>query len=415
MSSRRSLRAGTAIVRLAAGGANQAHVLRVDDGDRWRTFGRLTREDVLQLALIFNGQLVNRFEEERAARGELELARQGSIRGARTRTKHVVVLRLELRAAHEDERAFSTRAEMQRVRDGVSSRAGRPDEEQRLAARRFPCDRVAQSADRRALPDERAVHAAARLVQEIFRDAQLALERRRPFRDPRFERRIGGLQRLRRAPALVVELCVPDRAGDLIGDDRHQAAIVRIECLPNRALDRKHSHQLVANEEGDGDLALGVGQTGHRHDVADFRGASRLHHLAALRRGVGALLPQIAQLHHLPLLRDDADGADPDLDAAADRLALVAAAGDDTQRLAVGLEQENDRVVRFEQLAHRPERDVVDLLEVERGIDLAGDALQDLELRRLAGDLRRRILQVVTVGRGAFPPTARDRCRRPGA
>ena len=259
---------------------------------------------------------------------------------------------------------------MQRVRHRFLARAGRTGQQQRLGARRLSRDRVAQRANRRALADQRTVHAAARMAQEIFGDAQLALERRRPFRDARFERRIGGLQRLRGAPPLVVELRVADRAGDLVRDDRHQAAIVLVECLPHRALDREHADELVANEERDRDLALRVGQARHRHDVADFRAAAGLHHLAPLRRGVGALLTQVAELQHLPLLRDDADGADADPDAAADRLVLVAAAGDDTQRLAAGLDQENERVVELEQLVHRPQRDVVDLLEVERRVDL---------------------------------------------
>jgi hypothetical protein len=74
-------------------------------------------------------------------------------------------------------------------------------------------------------------------MQEILGDAQLALERRRPFRDPRFERGIGGLQRFGGPPPLVVELRITDRAGDLIRDNRHQTAIVRVECLPDRAFD----------------------------------------------------------------------------------------------------------------------------------------------------------------------------------
>ena len=141
-------------------------------------------------------------------------------------------------------------------------------------------------------------------------------------------------------------------------------------------------------------MAFGVGQPGNRHDVTDFRGASRLHHLPALRRGVGALLTEIAQLQHLPLLRDDADGADADADAAAGRLILVAAAGDHPKGLTIRLEEQDDGVVRCEQLAHGHERDVVDFLEIERRVDLARDALQDLELRRLPCDLRRRTFRL---------------------
>jgi hypothetical protein len=41
-------------------------------------------------------------------------------------------------------------------------------------------DRVAQGTDGRALAQERAIHAAAGLLQEILGDAQLALERSVP-------------------------------------------------------------------------------------------------------------------------------------------------------------------------------------------------------------------------------------------
>ena len=101
-------------------------------------------------------------------------------------------------------------------------------------------------------------------------------------------------------------------------------------------------------------------------------------------------------MQHLALLRDDADDAGADLHASADRLILVAAAGDDSQRLAAGLEQQNDRVVELEQLVHRPQRDVVDLVEVERRVDLGGHALQDLDLGRLPGELRDRRSSPVT-------------------
>ena len=121
---------------------------------------------------------------------------------------------------------------MQGVRHGFLARARRTDQQQRLGARCLPGDRVAKGANRRALADERSVHAAARMVQEIFSDAQLALERRRPFGDARFERRIGRLQRVGGSPPLIVQLRVADRARDLVRDDRHQAAIVLVEGVP---------------------------------------------------------------------------------------------------------------------------------------------------------------------------------------
>ena len=128
------------------------------------------------------------------------------------------------------------------------------------------------------------------MTQEIFSDAQLALERRRAFRDARFERRIGCLQRVGGAPPLVVQLRVTDRARDLARNDRHQVAIVLVKRLAHRALDREHPHELVADEEWNGNLALGVRQARDRHDIADFRSAAGLHHLPPLRRGVRALL-----------------------------------------------------------------------------------------------------------------------------
>ena len=87
--------------------------------------------------------------------------------------------------------------------------------------------------------------------------------------------------------------------------------------------------------------------------------------------------PRLSSCRIFRLLRDDADGAGADADAAADRLVLVAAAGDDAQRLAAGFDEQDDRVMELEQLVHRPQRDVVDLVEIERRVDLGGHALQD--------------------------------------
>ena len=118
---------------------------------------------------------------------------------------------------------------MQGTRHGFLARTRRTGQQQRLGARCLPRDRVAEGANRRALADQRPVHTAARMIQEILGDAQLALERRRPFGDPRFERRIGRLQRVGGPPPLVVQLRVADRARDLVRDDCHQAAIVLVK------------------------------------------------------------------------------------------------------------------------------------------------------------------------------------------
>ena len=132
-----------------------------------------------------------------------------------------------------------------------------------------------------------------------------------------------------------------------------------------------------------------LGSPGHRHRLSELRLAAGLHHLAPLCRSIGALLPEVVDVQHLALLRDDTDHAGADLHSPADGLILIASACHDFQRLAVGLEQQDVGVVELEQLVHRPQRDVTDLVQVERGIDVGGDALQDLELGCLPGEFRR--------------------------
>ena len=112
---------------------------------------------------------------------------------------------------------------------------------------------------------------------------------------------------------LLVEPRVVDRARDLVGDDRDELALVLAEGAPHRALDREHADQLVAHQQRNGDLALRVGQAGDGNGVAELLAATGLHHLPPLRRGVRPLLPEVAHVQHLALLRHDADhaGADP--------------------------------------------------------------------------------------------------------
>ena len=95
-------------------------------------------------------------------------------------------------------------------------------------------------------------------------------------------------------------------------------------------------------------------------------------------------------MHHPSLLCDDTDHPRANLHSPAGRLILIAPACHHLQRLLSGLEQKNVRVVELEQLVHRPKGNVTDLLEVERRIDVGRHALQDLDLGRLAGELRRR-------------------------
>ena len=43
--------------------------------------------------------------------------------------------------------------------------------------------------------------------------------------------------------------------------------------------------------------------------------------------------------------------------------------------------------MKLEELIHRPQRDVVDLFQIEGRVDFGGNTLQDLELPHLAGEL----------------------------
>ena len=203
-----------------------------------------------------------------------------------------------------------------------------------------------------------------------------------------------------------------------------------VKCLPLRTLDREHSNQFVANEQRNRDLALRVGQARDRHCVTNVRAAAGLHHLAPLCRRIRTLLSKVGELQHPPFLRHNADRAGADSDTAADGLILVAAAGDDAQCVAAGLDEQNERVMGLEQVVKRLQRMLVDLLEIERRVDLSGDALQDVEFGGLARERRCRTLRVgrrsrlafqgrlgflITVGTALFPLRERDRRRRPAA
>ena len=190
-------------------------------------------------------------------------------------------------------------------------------------------------------------------------------------------------------------------------------------------LDREHPDQLVPDEQWNGNLALRVGQTRDRHRLSDAGLEAGLHRLAPLRRGIGALLPEVVDAQHLALLGDDTDHAGADLHSPAGGLILIAPACHHFQRLAVGLQQQDVGVVELEQLVHRPQRHVTDLVQVERRIDVGGDALQDLELGRLAGEFRRGFMRLwrlghrtthrSTWGTAASPPRAPDKCPLHGA
>ncbi len=304
--------------------------------------------------------------------------------------------RPELGTADEDERARPSRSGVQLVRDGLLAGSGRADEEQRIRSRGFAGHGVPQRPDGGAVAEKRAFDAAAGVVQECLCDAQLALELGGPFRDARLERFIGGLELLGGAAALLVQLGVADRAGDLVRDDQDEPAVVRVERLRHGALDREHADQLVPDQQRDRDLALGIGEPGNGHGVAELGAAAGLDHLPALRRRIRPLLPQVVDVQQAALLGDHADDAGADPHATANRLVLVPAARDHAQHLAARLDEQDDRMVELEQLVHRPQRDVADLVQLERRVDGGRDALQDLELRGLPLD---RPCEIVPAGR----------------
>src|SRR4029434_2752243 len=97
--------------------------------------------------------------------------------------------------------------------------------------------------------------------------------------------------------SLLVQPGIVDRTRDLVGDDGHEVSIVVPEGAWDGTLDREHPDQIVANEQRNGDLTLGVGKTRHRDRVSQLRLSTRLLHLAPLCRGVGALVPTVAYVH----------------------------------------------------------------------------------------------------------------------
>ena len=339
----------------------------------------------------FRRQLVDGVEEQRAAGGQLELAVEKRLAAGRAMRRLAVGDSASAAYASSGQLTKmnapgAPRRGVKRVRHRLLAGSRRADEQQRLRSRGLARDGVPQRADRGAVAEQRTLDTAARVAQELLGDAQLALERGGPFGDARLERRVGRLQRLGGAAALLVELRVVDRAGDLVGDDRDEPAIVLAEASAARALDREDADQLVADQQRDRDLALGVGSPGTGTASPSSAPRPALTICRRCAAAYGALLAQVADVQHLALLRDHADDAGADPHAAADRLVLVAAAGDHAQRLAARLDQQDDRVMELEQLVHRPQRDVVDLLEVERRVDGGRDALQDLELRGLPLD-----------------------------
>src|SRR6185503_13314271 len=99
----------------------------------------------------------------------------------------------------------SARGDVYGVRDRFFSCARRAGQEQRVPAGRLPSNVFPEGADGRAVAEQRTLDAPARIVQEILGDAQLALERRGPLRDSRFEGDVHRLKLVGGASPLFVE------------------------------------------------------------------------------------------------------------------------------------------------------------------------------------------------------------------
>src|SRR5688572_31053890 len=141
-----------------------------------------------------------------------------------------------LRATDKNERARAPGRVMDRTRDGLLTRSSRTGQQQRRGHRGLTFDGIAQCPDRAAFAEQRALDAAARFVQERLRHAQLAFERRGPFRNPSLERCVGLLQRLRSEPSLLVQSSIVDRTRNLVGDDRHEVSLMLTERARHRTL-----------------------------------------------------------------------------------------------------------------------------------------------------------------------------------
>ena len=85
------------------------------------------------------------------------------------------MMRVQLGAAHEDERACASGGHVQRVRHRLLAGPGRTDEQQWLGDGRLPSDGLSQRAHGSALAEQWTLDTAARLAQELLGDAQLAL------------------------------------------------------------------------------------------------------------------------------------------------------------------------------------------------------------------------------------------------
>ena len=85
----------------------------------------------------------------------------------------------------------------------------------------------------------------------------------------------------------------------------------------------------------------------------------------------------------------------------------VAAARDDAQRRPRIVHQQDQRVPEAEHVVHRVEHDVVDLLEVEGGVEAGRDAAEDAHLLRHPAELFGELLDLPLVRQSFLTPRTR--------
>src|SRR5262245_50323669 len=106
------------------------------------------------------------------------------------------------------------------------------------------------------------------MLPRLARHAQLTLQLRRALAH-------ALLERLVRLLKLREKTRAPDRARRLVRDDRNEILVVLRERARHRSLDREDADELVAHEERDRDLALGVRKPRHGNVVAQLGFATR--------------------------------------------------------------------------------------------------------------------------------------------
>ena len=126
----------------------------------------------------------------------------------------------------------------------------------------------------------------------------------------------------------------------------------------HRALDRKHADQIARISSGMATWLSALGSPG-RAPRLQALAPTGLHHLAPLRRGVGTLLAEIVHVQHLLLLATTPMTPVPTLRVhrPPDSRSRGSPRPSVSGRQA---DEQDDRVVKLEEVVHRPQRDVVD-------------------------------------------------------